>query len=229
MVSSTVTWYQAAEYCNWLSEEEGLEKCYEANAQGKYASGMKMKANYLQLTGYRLPTEAEWEYACRAEAVTSRYYGEAESLLGKYGWYTNNSLNRWMLPIRDLKPGEPNLKPNDFGLFHMLGNGIEWCQDRGEYYRVGTPEKPVLDLENKGDVGGILDKDSRVLRGGSFGDLAFYVRSAHRDFNVPTNRVSSNGFRPSRTLPLIPVTALQPPPKGTENKKGFRAFVHYAF
>src|SRR5207245_3936582 len=120
-----VTWHEAAEYCNWLSKEEGLpptEWCYEANAAGKYAEGMKLAANYLKRTGYRLATEAEWEYACRAGAVTSRSYGEAEDLLGKCAWYLGNSKERtW--PVG-------RLKPNDLGLFDMHGNIWTWCQER---------------------------------------------------------------------------------------------------
>jgi len=70
---------------------------------------------------YRLPTEAEWEYACRAEAETSRYYGQSESLLEHYAWYQSNSKDRsW--PVA-------HLKPNDFGLFDMQGNVWEWCYD----------------------------------------------------------------------------------------------------
>jgi hypothetical protein len=73
---SAPDWYTAAHYCNWLSEQEGLPKdqwCYIPNEPGAYAEGMSIPADVLQRTGYRLPTEAEWEFTCRAGAVTSRY------------------------------------------------------------------------------------------------------------------------------------------------------------
>ena len=100
-----MTWYEAAAYCNWLSEQEGIPKeqwCYEPNKQGKYGAGMKAKDKFWELTGYRLPTEAEWEYACRAGTVTSRYYGLTEALLPQYAWYQANGKNRtW--PSRKLE------------------------------------------------------------------------------------------------------------------------------
>jgi formylglycine-generating enzyme required for sulfatase activity len=219
---NNVTWYQAAEYCNWLSREEGLPECYEPIGQGKYAEGMKMKPNYLNLTGYRLPTEAEWEYACRSEEGTSRYYGETDELLRKYAWFSKNSLDRWMLPVGRLKADELHLKPNDFGLFHMLGNAMEWCQDPARSYRPGTPANPVLDLENKGDIEkGIFDNNGRLLRGGSFSNQASTVRSADRLTYVPADRLANVGFRVARTLPPDGFPALQTPPEGAESKNGF--------
>ncbi len=85
---------------------------------------MRIKADALKLKGYRIPTEAEWEYACRAGALTSRYYGNSKILLGHYAWYLDE--------LRRSEPA-PRLRrtlPNDLGLFDTLGNVYEWCQDR---------------------------------------------------------------------------------------------------
>ncbi len=125
-----ITWYEAAWYCNWLSEQDGIPKdqwCYETNDQGKYENGMKAKADILSLSGYRLPTEAEWEFACRAGASSARYYGNSDSLLGQYAWYLVNS-DQQMHAVG-------LLKPNDYGLFDMLGNVYEWCNSEYEPYQ----------------------------------------------------------------------------------------------
>jgi formylglycine-generating enzyme required for sulfatase activity len=200
---NVVTWYDAAAYCNWLSEREGIDRaewCYLPNKDDEYAEGMRQAPGYLRREGYRLPSEAEWEYACRAGALTSRYFGESEELLGEYAWYTKNSLDRWMLPVG-------SLKPNDFGLFDMLGNALEWCQESVDPYPTAAGGKAVEDVEDKRDI---TDKFSRVLRGGSFVVRPGNVRSADRDWDVPSNRLSFVGFRPARTFPPSPFTALPP-------------------
>jgi hypothetical protein len=189
-----VTWYQAAAYCNWLSEQEQIPRdqwCYEPNSRGEYAEGMKVKANYLQLAGYRLPTEAEWEYACRAGAVTRRYYGETEAFLGKYAWYIMNSQERRMLPVG-------SLMPNDLGLFEMLGNALEWTHDPSLPY---TPGPAGQASEDRGQTGEITDRLFRVTRGGSFLIHASNVRAAFRRPYQPTYGSLNLGFRPARTLP----------------------------
>ncbi len=116
-----LSWHLAAEYCNWLSDQEGLERCYEPIDKETHEAEMKPAANCLSRTGYRLPTEEEWECACRAGTRTSRYYGEPTELLRKYGWYVENSGNRsWEVA---------SLKPNDWGLFDMHGNVWNWCHN----------------------------------------------------------------------------------------------------
>jgi formylglycine-generating enzyme required for sulfatase activity len=199
---NTVTWYGAAAYCNWLSEREGIDKdqwCYLPNKDGEYAEGIRLAPDYLSKTGYRLPTEAEWEYACRAGSVTSRYYGEGEELLGKYVWYTKNSLDRGMLPGVPGRLGVPGdrLKPNDFGLFDMLGNAMQWCQESAGYYSPGPGGEPSEDTEDKKDI---EDKTGRMLRGGPFDTQPKNVRSATRTGFVPTALNYHVGFRPARTF-----------------------------
>jgi serine/threonine protein kinase/formylglycine-generating enzyme required for sulfatase activity len=188
-----VNWYLAAAYCNWLSQQEGLPEdqwCYDPNQE--FRDGMTLYDDYLSRTGYRLPTEAEWECACRAGALTSRHYGETEELLSRYAWYRRNAI--------DLGPvAVGRLKPNDLGLFDMQGNVVEWCQDRFRDYAAGNGEVPADDVE---DTEPVQDKDFRVMRGGAFSYEARYVRSASRSPYHPevfsTTRI---GFRPARTMP----------------------------
>ena len=199
-----IDWYRAARYCNWLSEQEGIAKdqwCYEIKG-----SEYKLRAGYLSLAGYRLPSEAELEYAMRAGAVTARYFGERDDLLPKYAWYNKNSQEKpW--PVG-------SLKPNDFGLFDAQGNVFTWCQERYNSY----PESDDISVDSEDELV-VNSTASRVLRGGSFSNRASYVRSAYRNDSVPAYRNSNFGFRPARTLPLDPLTALPLPPKGVENEK----------
>ena len=183
-----MTWYVAATYCNWLSAREGIPRdqwCYEVVKGAAGGEGMRMKAGHLKLAGYRLPTGAEWEYACRSGTVTTRYYGRGEELLPHYGWFSKNSEEHaW--PVG-------TLRPNELGLFDTLGNVLEWTEDPD------PARVPSDDVEDSKPV--IIEPGvARLNRGGAFTVPAGGVRSAHCGFLFPGARPQVVGFRPARTL-----------------------------
>ena len=126
---------------------------------------------------YRLPTEAEWEYACRAGTTTAYHFGDDKGLLGQYAWYGENSGGK-------THPVGQN-KPNAWGLHDMHSNVFQCCEDWISAY----PQKDVVDPHGP-EIG-----YGRVLRGGSWGHAPHQVRSASRSWNEPGNRSSDFGFR----------------------------------
>jgi eukaryotic-like serine/threonine-protein kinase len=196
-----LSWYEAARYCNRLSKEEGIAEdqwCYEQDgAKGVTCGIVKLKANYLSLVGYRLPTEAEMEYATRAGAVTSRYFGETVELLPNYAWHSKNSMEKtW--PVG-------SLKPNDLGLFDVQGNSRNWCQ---ESYLEYPAWRGLVDDTERDLI--ISATDDCLMRGGSFNSPSSSVRSAYRGNNQRANRSLNLGFRSARTLPPGSLTAPTP-------------------
>ena len=182
-----VSWFGAAAYCNWLSEQEGIPKeqwYYQPNAEGEYSEGMTVSPEVEKRTGYRLPTEAEWEFACRSGTTTSRYHGDSVELLTKYAWFRGNA------PSNAQPAGR--LLPNDLGIFDMLGNVSEWVQDANQEGEVTA--SPDLAFTVDGKI-------PHVFRGGGLDNRAAMVRSAARNFDLPSNSNASGGFRIARTLP----------------------------
>jgi eukaryotic-like serine/threonine-protein kinase len=176
-----VTWYDAVAYCNWRNGKDGIpqqEWCYQPNADGRYAPGMKIASNVVSRTGYRLPTEAEWEYACRAGTVTSRCFGDSDDLAVRYACCLLNSEENQPFPVG-------SLLPNAFGLFDMYGNVFEWCldSDRHEWGVAKTDEEIVE------------DQDARSVRGGAFYTHPNRLRSASRYRDAPGLRNDGGGFR----------------------------------
>ncbi len=171
-----VNWYQAVEFCNALSKREGLRPCYAGSGD---AITCDWTAN-----GYRLPTEAEWEYAAGGgSSGRTKWAGtDSEAELVKFAWYNKNSESKTH-PVR-------KLDPNGLDLYHMSGNVWEWCWDWFGIYSSAAQPNPQ----------GPLSGSRRVLRGGSWGSGANRARVAYRRSYSPVNRDYLSGFR--LVLPL---------------------------
>jgi formylglycine-generating enzyme required for sulfatase activity len=148
-----VTWPKAALFCNARSIVEGLKPCYKDNGECDFVAN-----------GYRLPTEAEWEYACRAGSTTDWSFGNEERQLGDYAWFSGNA-GKKTHPVGQKKP-------NAWGLYDMHGNVAEWCNDAYDknYYKSSPERNP------HGPSG---DKEY-VLRGGSWKSKEPTTRSSAR-------------------------------------------------
>jgi formylglycine-generating enzyme required for sulfatase activity len=170
-----VSWLDAVEYCNKLSEKEGLKPFYELEA------GSARVPDWAG-PGYRLPTEAEWEHACRANSKTRYSFGNHEAGLGEHAWYDGNSGSQTH-PVGQKRP-------NAFDLFDMHGNVWEWCWDgyAADYYK-GSPVD---------DPPGASGASSRVFRGGCWISEPPFVRSAFRNWFTPDFRDYRLGFRLAR-------------------------------
>ena len=183
----TISYFDAVKYCRILSELEGIaesEMCYprieDINQE------MRLPPNFMDLTGYRLPSESEFEYACRVNTVTARPFGLGKHLLAHYAWTFENA-NEMAHPVaRKL--------PNDLGFFDLLGNAFEWCQDAAkDEYEWKSDELRVDDPTKNASV-------NRGIRGGAFLYQPSNARSAQRDFQNPVDNRVYLSFRIARTM-----------------------------
>lgn len=188
---NSVSWFDAARYCRWLSDEEKIDedqKCYPPIDQ--IVPGFEFYDDMLERTGYRLPTEAEWEYACRAQTITSRYFGSSPDLLDEYAWTMENASVNSRLQLQPVQ----QLLPNQFGLFDTLGNVMEWCHDvrSNDYATEGVYVDSLWERSAS---------PPRILRGSSVFYIPTSVCAAVREKGTPSLHRPYFGFRIAQTLP----------------------------
>jgi len=187
----SVCWFDAVAFCNALSEAEGLTKCYTMtdvryDFQQHHIGHAEVTCDW-EANGYRLPTEAEWEYACRAGTTTRFHSGDTVFDLDRVGWYLCNSGTRTH-PVAEKEP-------NAFGLYDMHGQAWEWCWDwLGYNYYAASPVQ-----DPRGPDDGYNGNFTRVHRGGARARRAWNCRSAKRYSHTPDRRGSYIIFRIARS------------------------------
>ena len=170
-----VGWYDAARFCNLLSESAGLATCYDTTTW----------VCDFSKDGFRLPTEAEWVYACRAGTTTLYYTGDTEADLDRAAWYSENSLSGTQAVGQK--------EPNDFGLYDMLGNVTEWLNDNFEFFYY--QDCPLNDPRGPDEVA----TPSKVIMGGAWQSVASVCNVGKTVFSTPNaNTVWTYGFRVAR-------------------------------
>jgi sulfatase modifying factor 1 len=174
---NNVDWYEVIEYCNERSRLEGLTPCYSG-------SGDNIECNF-QANGYRLPTEAEWEYACKGGEKSSDFKYSGSNNADEVAWHNRSTEYLFVIQAVGQK------KPNEPGIYDMSGNIQEWCWDwyDFDYYKSSPDRNP------RGPLSGIR----RVTRGGHWYDSADNMWCASRSCNVPYQRSMVLGFRVVRS------------------------------
>jgi formylglycine-generating enzyme required for sulfatase activity len=195
----SVSWYDAIEYCNKRSEKEELIPAYtidktrpdptyyvdDEDENEDVREDIWMVTWNRNTNGYRLPTEAEWEYACRAGTTDPFYTGSniTTDQANYNGEHPYNSNTRGIYREKTLEVG--NFEPNPWGLYDMHGNVEEWCWDWFGPYSTGNQIDPL------GAYSGL----TRMIRGGGWHNKGKNLRSARRKFSDPTSKYFSYGFR----------------------------------
>ena len=177
-----VSWWDAIAYCNWLSEKEKLPKAYDDKGNFLDKDG-RITTDPSRVVGYRLPTEAEWEFAARGGNKSKGYKYSGSDNVNEVAWYTSNSGG---------KTQEVGKKaPNELGIYDMSGNVWEWCSDWYGDYSSSAQTNPYNSPAGS----------RRVIRGGSWYNVATDVRVAYRGLPTPTYTYYNLGFRIARTVP----------------------------